>query len=380
MGCKSIKCLGEQERKKKPIYYIHKLIGFTTNEILKDLNATLQCLCHIEPLVSYIKNFDKIKAINSYNSYNKKGECLTDSLKLLIDDIYSESNKQNKVKIIKTIDTFNVSDMILKIQNYDAANDFLINIILLRLHKELNKAEKETMQDNTIIDRNNKEVVLSAYANNFSKNYMSKISDFFFGVYYNFIVCNNCGNNTYIPKFFTSFIFNLEEIRKFKYDTCIKNLNLLYNNNNIQNFGIININDCLYYDRLGKPLPPNINSVCQKCGIITELNFQTFIYFFPKILIFIFNKENLNFNVRFNIEKQININFFSDVKENQIYDLIGMIFNPEENKFIAVCKSYLDKCWYLYDDANCKFINNIQSEYEKYDNPYMLIYKIDEKK
>ena len=142
MGCKSIKCLGEQERKKKPIY-IHKLIGFTTNEILKDLNATLQCLCHIEPLVSYIKNFDKIKAINSYNSYNKKGECLTDSLKLLIDDIYSESNKQNEVKIIKTIDTFNVSDMILKIQNYDAANDFLINIILLRLHKELNKAKKK---------------------------------------------------------------------------------------------------------------------------------------------------------------------------------------------------------------------------------------------
>ena len=234
------------------------------------------------------------------------------------------------------------------------------------------------MQDNTIIDRNNKEVVLSAYANNFSKNYMSKISDFFFGVYYNFIVCNNCGNNTYIPKFFTSFIFNLEEIRKFKYDSCTKNLNLLYNNN-IPNFGTINIFDCLYYDRLGKPLPPNINSVCQKCGIITELNFQTFIYFFPKILIFIFNKENLNFNVRFTIEKQININFFSDIKDNQIYDLIGMIFNPEENKFIAVCKNYLDKCWYLYDDANCKFINNIQSEYEKYDNPYMLIYKIDEK-
>ena len=38
------------------------LIGIETNTSMNELNATLQCLCHIEPLVNYIKyEFGKIK-------------------------------------------------------------------------------------------------------------------------------------------------------------------------------------------------------------------------------------------------------------------------------------------------------------------------------
>jgi len=118
---------------------------------------------------------------------------------------------------------------------------------------------------------------------------------------------------------------------------------------------IINIMDCLYYDRQGKPNPES-NQICKKCGVITNINYLTIIHTLPNILIFIFNKANLIPNVKYYIQQQINIDFFVDQKQNKIYDLIGVIFSPYQKKYIALCKSFLNKLWYSYDDENAKLI------------------------
>lgn len=370
MGALSFIC--SQSNKRKP--YNNNLVRFIANENIPELNATLQCLCHIQIFVTYLKGkFDQIKEINSYKIFDKQGKNLTNSLKDLIDNIYNHKlNDETKIMPIQ-IKTNNFYEMFLKInQNYDINNDCLINTILMRLHDELNKAQVGSIQGSPILDENNLNNALTVYKNIFSSNNKSKISDHFFGTYYTFTKCMSCGNEIYKPKAYISQFFNLEDVRKFKYESCMNNLNILYSSP--PDCNIINIMDCLYYDRQGKPNPES-NQICKKCGVITNINYLTIIYTLPKILIFIFNKANLIPNVKYYIQQQINIDFFVDQKQNKIYDLIGVIFSPYQKKYIALCKSFLNKLWYSYDDENAKLIDDIQIEFNNYDNPYMLIYQ-----
>ena len=70
------------------------LIGLKENEKLKEMNAILQCLFHVTPLVDYFKyKFDNIEDIESYKLYHKKKICLTDSLKDLIDKVWPKDVK-----------------------------------------------------------------------------------------------------------------------------------------------------------------------------------------------------------------------------------------------------------------------------------------------
>ena len=206
----------------------------------------------------------------------------------------------------------------------------------MRLHKELNNAEQGIELDNKITDECNKDSTLNTYMENFTKKNISIISDYFFGTYYTSTTCMSCGYNIYKPKTYTYQKFNLEEVRTFKSESCQRNLNLLYMNN-VPNFNIINIADCLYYDRQGKPYPNSNIPICKRCAVIRNINFLTIIYSLPKILIFIFNKVNLIPNVKVFIEQQINIDFFADYKPNKIYDLIGIIFNYPQNNYSAFC-------------------------------------------
>ena len=53
------------------------LIGLKQNPKLQELNAILQCLCHIETLVNYVKyKYEHINQIKSYVLRKKKGKSL----------------------------------------------------------------------------------------------------------------------------------------------------------------------------------------------------------------------------------------------------------------------------------------------------------------
>ena len=68
--CKGDK-INENANIKSEFKDIHLFIGFKENEKLKELNAILQCLGHIEILAQYFKyQFYKIKKIESYKNYH----------------------------------------------------------------------------------------------------------------------------------------------------------------------------------------------------------------------------------------------------------------------------------------------------------------------
>ena len=102
-----------------------------------------------------------------------------------------------------------------------AANDAkdLVNFIIMTLHEELNKANKNYSSNLSYIkiDQSNQMEVFNAFLKNFVNENRSVISDIFYGVYSIHTQCSGCKTIKYNFQTYFFLVFPLEEIKKIKY-------------------------------------------------------------------------------------------------------------------------------------------------------------------
>lgn len=346
------------------------LIGFKESEKLKILNPILQCLIHIRPLVDYFnKKFAKVKTRPSYLSYHNSGKCLSDSFKFLIDEI--SLGKSAKIRDLNQPNEGVVlfEKMIFKIEpNYNENQELLLNFILLRLHKELNKVENSDVV-NANTENINKNFAFKSYMQYFQNNIQSIISDLFFGAYYIQTFCCKCQCTLYSFQPYIYGQYALNDVHQYKFQTLKMGKNELYANKNFNAFEI-SIYDCLYFDKQMR----NKFQMCKNCLNTAPCNYRCIIYFAPKILSFVIY-NNLMPIVKFLIEEKININFFSEMKINLNYNLIGIIFNDYPNHYIAYRKSTMNDKWYRYNNEIIEIKDNINEILMSNKIPYMFFYQ-----
>ena len=114
------------------------------------MNATLQCLCHIEKFVNYFK----------YNKFliNKVGnniDYLSSSFKILIENLWPENLSLNNQKYYAPYEFKKKISKMNPLFEGIAATDSkdLVNFIIMTLHKELNKANnKNNLSNNNDIE------------------------------------------------------------------------------------------------------------------------------------------------------------------------------------------------------------------------------------
>ena len=349
---------------------INILKGLVKNKELKSLNSVVQCLFHIEPFVKDFKSkFNEINRREINNYFKNKEECLTYSLKNLLDELLPEKLENREEHEITTIEksanTAFLSKVIKKINDkFDENHEELISHILSRLHIELN--EKENINQNALRKRSgdNKIVAYKNFYDNFEKWNKSIISDYFYGIYYLKYTCNNCGNNLYEFNNYILRSFTLSQVYNYKCQTI---------ENGTKNLSEIKIKDCLSYDeRIDKK-----QSKCKKCNSST-INEQKIIYKSPDILIFIINRYDNQSEFKFLVEEYINIRCFVEKKENIEYELIGIIYikyNLDETRFKAYCKNYNNNQWIGYEDENIEPKVDLQNIIETGFIPYILFYQ-----
>lgn len=354
------------------------LIGLKENEKIKELNPILQCLCHIKELVNYTKyNFNKIEDIQSYKYFHENETSLIDSFKKVVEKIWPKDVKGKAkgelVIIQKEEQTSDFINLIYKINpNYKEENEFLLNFIITRLHRELNKIEPPKQQ--IIITENiNKQAAFEKYRINFAKENQSKISDFFYGTYYTKSFCQNCQKYLYDFQPYIYGIYSINQVYYYKYMTCQMGQNELYKSKML-NLYEVTIYDCLYFDKQIR----NYFKTCNSCYFMSYYAVQNIIFASPVILTFIFNKNMWLQNIRFSIDDKINISDFVEKKIYTKYDLIGIIFITYSNRYVAYCKNPIDKNWYGYDDSLVEKKNNFQEVIMTNGFPYMLFYQTPE--
>ena len=362
----------------KPIkeYFIFPpLIGLQNIGAINNMNATLQCFCHIEKLVNYFRSSKHVIDIT-----NKDKNSLTYSFKLLIeklwpndyeDPYFNEKNfapKEFKEKISKLNPLFEGI----------AANDAkdLVNFIIKTLHKELNiKPINSKENENSMhLDQTNKEIMLRNFMKDFTLNNRSIISDLFYAMNYSETQCTNCNVQIYNYQIYFFLVFHLEEVRKYKSN------NYQYDLINYNIYNELNIDDCFEYDRIVNLMSGENSMYCNYCRRNSNHLICTCLSTGPEILIILLNRGQINgFNIKINFPENLNLFNYIELKDTGYsYQLIGVISHIKSGmngQFIAYCKDPISYLWHKYNDAMVNEVSDFQNEVINCSIPYLLLYQ-----
>ena len=386
------------------------LIGLKNVGATCYMNATLQCLSQIQKLTLYFKYHKHVEdVIKKYKAKNEN--CLTASYKYLIENLWpSNSGYQTKEYCGKNsnnlyfspeafkIKISNMNELFKGVQANDAKD--LINFIIMTLHSELNKNNKNQNTNlNIFIDQKNEISIFNAFLQNFMAENKSIISDIFYGVTHTIMKCTRCNFLKHNFELYFFLVFPLEEIRKYKLQQLInQNMNLSNQNMMYQNFDInqlfqqnlnkiqllqnnkVNIFDCFDYNQKEENFCGENAMYCNDCNMQLPTIYQTLLYSAPEILILVLNRgAGIQFKIQLEFYEEINLSNYIHEKGPIIYDLISVVTHMGESgsngHFIATCKSPIDNNWYQYNDDLVFKINNFKSQILDYAMPYILFYQ-----
>ena len=343
------------------------------------MNATLQCFSHIEKFVDFFKYNNQ-----AINISNTKKDTLTYSFKLLIDNLWPDNFAQKNVKFYSPEEfkskISNMNPLFEGIQANDAKD--LVNFIILTLHTELNKINKNTninKNDSIILDQRNKGLMFNLFCKNFIENNKSIISDLFYGINCNFTQCSMCNNRIYNYQTYFFIVFPLEEVRKFKNFNQFSFYNNMFNINMSNN--VVNIYDCFDYDRRPNIMNGQNSIYCNYCRVNCSAMMTTYLTIGPEILILLLNRgKGIQYNVKIDFGENLNLYNYIELQNTGFnYKLIGVITHYGESSmsghFIAYCRDPITGLWHKYNDSIVSDVNNFQYEVINVGMPYLLFYQ-----
>ena len=327
------------------------------------MNATLQCLAHIQRLTHYLLNSETKKKISSDKIKYK----LTSAYLTVLENLWQNKN-------IKYYSPNQFKDVISEMNSLFAgiqANDSkdLILFLLETMHNELNLENKNinniNNQENYVDDiqaQYNYEMALKNFSNYFKEKYNSIISSLFYGMFNSITCCQNCNVVLNNVQCYNILIFPLQKVKEYK----------------MKMDNIVDLYECFDYNQ--RPdLISGKSFYCNNCRTMVDNVNITKLLYCPKILVINFNRgKGLEFDVKINFPEYIDIINYVYYKDNSptFYELVGIVthFGPSSmgGHFIAFCKSFGNQQWYKYNDAIVD-----PSSFEEAKNtgvPYILFY------
>ena len=357
-----------------PPEYLFHITGLYNIGSTCYMNATLQCLLHVSPLISYFirvypKDKDKLEKLNeSIFSKGKISEAFFEIIKSISEagknkkntqnnpyQNYNKSNDAVSPEIFqKTVGKYNP-----QFQNLEA-NDSkdLILYLLQVMHQELNYYTKNnafTGYPNQF-DRNN---TFLAFINSYDATNFSIISDLFYGTSENTTKCLSC----------EKFIYNFQKFEFLSFGV------LKYEN---KEFNLYNgFDDYIKIDRLAG----DNQYYCNYCKKLCDADIYTKIFKPPKnLLINIDYGKNKKYMPKFiKYDDEIDITkYLNDYSGKPIrYKILGICSHFGDSgsygHYIAFCRNKQNSKWYKFNDAMVSECGT--EEIKRSGNPYLLLYE-----
>ena len=344
------------------------------------MNATLQCLSHCDEITKYLLIPSKYQDYESYYDVFPLTYAYASVVKHLFPspkDFHPFFAPHYFKSVIGKLNPL--------FKEY-AANDSkdLLIFILEKIHNELKLPSKSNNDNiNQNININSKEGQFYLFMQQFNAENTSIISKNFFGINESTIQCLNCGFFTYNFNIFNFIIFPLEEARKYSIqrgqlliiNQRVKSFIELMNNANQKK---ITLKDCFEYNQKVDLLQGENNIYCNHCHSSSNAYMYPKLCFTPKILVLVLNRGRGNiYQVKVDYPQYFDISPFVPMyAQYKKYELIGVITHLGESgpggHFIAICKSRIDKQWYLFNDqttVKCTFNDALNKG-----TPYILFY------
>ena len=330
------------------------LIGLENLGATCYMNSTIQCFSNIYRIKDYL--IDEI--IYKDLEKNKKKKELTFELATVLNHLWTDLKIQC-FKPEKFKEKISKMNPLFKGVTANDPKD-LILFLLGTMHKELNYAPKNKIQNNYIANNQIFQEVLNEFMQTFNNENKSVISDEFYGCINSMTTCGYCNKTIHNMQAINILFFPLEEVRKFK--------NYQYN--------CVKIEDCFDYYEKQEIYP---SCFCNNCRQLYPAYNQSKIFYAPPSLIINLNRgRGLQYKVNIQFEQFLNLrNYIFYSESPYMYELVGVICHFGSNDmgghFIAYCKNYNDGQWYKFNDALVTQIN-FDTIYKDNGIPYVLFY------
>ena len=324
------------------------------------MNATLQCLVHVEKLTKHLLKPEMIQMIQG----NKNRYILTDAyLNVLINSWMNVNINNYSPNYFKQVISV-MNPLFEGIQANDSKD--LIIFLMEKMHSELNIPlnNQNLQQNNQMINQYDFKQSFKSFKKYFANNYRSVISNLFYGFFDSIMYCKNCQALSHNIQCYNILIFPLEEVRIFKQ----------------RQQNIVSIEECFqYYQK--KDLMSGANQIyCNKCHQNSDsINYSKLIAC-PNILVVNLNRgKGLQFDIKIDFDDTLDVkNYLMEISNDipTVYKIFGIVthFGPSSmsGHFIAFCKSFVDGKWYKCNDS----MVTPSSFYEAKNTgvPYILFY------
>ena len=338
---------------------IFPLVGLKNIGSTCYMNATLQCLLHVNELITYFieeysKDQQQLAKIN--NGVASGGDISRAFYNLLCGVINTNytNNLFAPVEFKKTLGMYN--PQFKKFEANDSKD--LILYLLQTMHEELNyygnvnKYLKYTPNQYNIYDTYN------YFITNYNTNNFSKISLLFYGTYKNTTTCLKCKKELYNFQKFEFISFGMYYYHKKKF-----NIYDGFKDNSSQNI-----------------LKGNNKFLCNHCNKLQEAETACKIFEPPqKLLINIDYGKNKKYQPsQIEFDEIIDITKFVDFDYQQKirYRLIGVCTHYGDSgasgHYIAFCRNTQTDTWYEFNDSN---VSKCKNEEIYKGSPYLLLYE-----
>ena len=358
-----------------PPEYLFHITGLYNIGSTCYMNATLQCLLHVSPLISYFirvypKDKDKLEKLNeSIFSKGKISEAFFEIIKSIseagknkknitqnnLNKNYNKSNDAVSPEIFqKTVGKYNP-----QFQNLEA-NDSkdLILYLLQVMHQELNYYTKN-IAFNGYPNQFDRDKTFWAFFKSYDATNFSIISDLFYGTSENTTKCLSC----------EKFIYNFQKFEFLSFGV------LKYQN---KEFNLYNgFDDYIKIDRLAG----DNQYYCNYCKKLCDADIYTKIFKPPKnLLINIDYGKNKKYMPKFiKYDDEIDITkYLNDYSGKPIrYKILGICSHFGDSgsygHYIAFCRNKQNSKWYKFNDAMVSECGI--EEIKRSGNPYLLLYE-----
>ena len=361
-------------------YYFH-VTGLHNIGSTCYMNATLQCLMHVSPLIDYFifvypKQCQEIKQINkSVETEGKISGAFYGLLKAISAKgiqrkrlnipLGSNNYLQNKGSFINAVSpeifqrTVGAYNPLFRNLEANDSKDLILYLLQI-MHQELNYYTlrkpftgypNQTDKDNTY----------QTFVASYDVTNRSIISDLFYGTSENTTHCKTCNRVIYNFQKFEFLSFGM-----YKYNQ--KEFNLY---NGFEDYSKVDVlqGDNQYY--------------CNNCRKLCDADIRTQIYIPPKNLLINldFGKNKIYMPKTINYDEQIDITRFISNQDEKIigarYQILGVCSHYGDSgsygHYIAYCRDKKNKTWYKFNDS---MVSTCTKEEIKYGgNPYLLLYE-----
>ena len=345
------------KKKPPPIKKSHAL-GLENIGATCYMNATLQCLCHIDSIKNYFLN-DNIYNQNIATKPNSLAKYFADVLRKLWSEAhetyYAPKDFKEKISIM--------NPLFQGIQANDSKD--LVLFIYETIHNELNNPSQNPDQINL---QNIPNELVQFRQNYYSQNY-SIISKIFYYEQSNIMECQNCHYKTYNFNIMNIIIFPLEKVR------------LYLEKRKPEGFSVVTLYDCFEQNQEKEMLDGANQIYCNQCHQNANASSFNQFYTCPEVLTVILNRgKGLEFDVNFSFPMELTIEkYVQDKSYIPNYELIGCLTHHGPSgmagHFVAYCRSPIDNQWYFYNDAEVTLCYNAENEMLSNGIPYILFYQ-----